>query len=108
MLQIQTGLHSVAGASLQNHNPVASGGPNLILNGDFTYDASGTQQDTPAGQSGSLWGLVVPGQFNWPLNPIQSWDTSGGGDKTYAAWGSKINYQWSTSNAPPPAGPSMV
>lgn len=108
VLQIQAGLHSVAGATLQSHTPVASGGPNLVLNGDFTYDSSGTQQDTPSGESGSLWGLVVPGEFSWTVNGIQSWETSGGGQNTYAAWGSKIDYQWSTSNAPPPAGPSMM
>jgi hypothetical protein len=34
---IEDGLWGVGGATLQDRTPLADGGPNLILNGDFTY-----------------------------------------------------------------------
>lgn len=74
--RIQSGLYSISGATLQDLIPVASGGPNLILNGDFSFNSSGSDQN-----GATIYNDLVNG------NPIQSWDSYGGGTSTYAIWG---------------------
>lgn len=78
---IQQGLYGIADAALQSMVPIASNGPNLILNGDFSYDSAGDDQNAP----GTRWSLIQSSFTNpSPARLIQSWVAYGGGSNTYA------------------------
>lgn len=89
--KIQDNLWSVAGASLQDRTPQSKGGPNLIINGDFSFNTAGVDQNGPS----VLWGLTRdvndPDTFVGVTQGfLQSWPASGGGNWTYAVWGGKV------------------
>ena len=105
--QIQSGLHSVAGATLQDHTPVLSGGPNLVLNGDFTY----AEDDTDANALDANFALSSAGPYPGTYKAIKHWPVTGGGSNSYGLWGGLIGIPddgWGLGNAPAPALPSMV
>lgn len=94
---------------LQNRTPVASGGPNLILNGDFTYGAGFTFNEaaslqplpdasygdgvyTNPGDGYYSWVRAVSphtdgGSVGYPYVAMNNWTSTGGGSQTYAGWG---------------------
>jgi LPXTG-motif cell wall-anchored protein len=98
---LETGLQSVGGAALIDHTPVATGGPNLVLNGDFTFAADNTDMSTSGMSAGLVPGTTLGGT---PV-AIRDWTAYGGGERTYAKWGYRVH---GGEPAPAPADDSMV
>ena len=98
---LETGLQSVSGAALIDHTPAASNGPNLILNGDFTFSADDTDMAATQARGGLVPGTTGGGT---PV-AIRDWTAFGGGRLTYAKWGSLVH---GGEPPPAPADASMV
>ena len=98
---LETGLQSVGGAGLIDHTPLASAGPNLVLNGDFTFAVDGTDMASARARAGLVPGTTVGGV----PQALRDWTATGGGARTYAKWG----YAVGNGEPPPaPADASMV
>jgi len=70
------------GPALQDRNDVWSGGPNLLRNGDFSFDSTGASQDANTNANG-LTPLSdetgLPGVYYRPYVALQYWTVTGGG-----------------------------
>lgn len=96
---IQTGMKGVSGAFLNSRTPAAQSGPNLILNGDFSFMANGSDANPPI-VNGYDFAMGVLTQENGNDGPqyvaMASWTTSGGGIQTYASWGGDTMIKYTT------------
>lgn len=101
--EVMPGLWSISGAQLQGRTPVASGGDNLVVNGDFTPKV-GLVPDYNRSLFDNLNNFIKKA----PFAKIPGWEASGGGDKTYASFGTKVNSQYNTGLEPTGANISQV
>jgi hypothetical protein len=108
-LTIQEGLQGVGGATTQSLVPVAEGGPNLVLNGDFTYDTSGQSYNDGAAPANSH---MPAGDEPQNYKAIINWPASGGGSDSYGRWGGETYSGWALAWEPVDraagAGSSMI
>jgi len=70
------------GPTLQDRKDVWSGGPDLLRNGDFSFDSTGALQDaitTASGLTPLSTGSGLPGVYYRPYVGLQYWTVTGGG-----------------------------